>query len=154
MTVGSSTFAAGTYVGSTASDVGRIYGVDLGAVAAGGTDYIVLDSLLDSNGANGATAFALLRKAGAFWVVGTTGGTANATSPTEYLFAPGTIDAPSLDAPLWKFTGGGGVNNLDAAVVASAAGSTTVQVLAGGPGNIGVSGNGGQVYWHELVITQ
>jgi hypothetical protein len=34
-----------------------------------------------------------------------------------------------LDAPLWKFSGGGGVkNNLDAVVVASGAGSTMVQV--------------------------
>ena len=153
MTIGSSTFAAGTYVGSTASDVGRIYGVDLGAVAAGGTDYIVLDALLDNNVADGNTGSALLRKAGPFWVVGTAGGTANASAPTEYLFAPGTTGAPSLDAPLWRFTGGGGVSNLDAAVVASGPGSTTLQVLAGGPGNIGISGNGGQVYWHELVVT-
>ena len=154
MTVGASTFAAGTFVGSTASDVGRIYAVDLGAVMAGSLSYIVLDSLLDNDAANGATAFALLRKAGAFWVVGTTGGTANATAPTEYLFAPGTTDAPSLDAPLWKFTGGGGVSNIDALVVAADAASTTLQVLAGGPGNIGVSGNGGQVYWHSLKITK
>ena len=154
MTVGASTFAAGTYVGSTSSDVGRIYAVDLGAVSAGSQDYIVLDALLDNNAASGANAFALLRQAGPYWVVGTAGGAANATSPTEYLFAPGTTDAPSLDTPLWTFTGGGGVNNLDAAVVASGAGSTTVQVLAGGPGNVGTDGNGGQVYWHELVITQ
>ena len=153
MTVGASTFAAGTFVGSTASDVGRIYAVDLGAVMAGSQDYIVLDSLLDSNAANGAQAFALLRKAGPFFVVGSTGGTANASAPTEYLFAPGTTDAPSLDAPLWKFTGGGGVSNIDALVVASDAGSTTLQVLAGGPGNIGTDGNGGEVYWHELVVT-
>ena len=140
-------------MGSTASDVGRVYGVDLGAVAAGSLNYIVLDALLDNNAADGAAAFALLRKAGAFWVLGTTGGTANATSPTEYLFAPGTTDAPSLDAPLWTFTGGGGVSNIDAVLVASGADSATIQVLAGGPGNIGVSGNGGQVYWHQLVIS-
>ena len=154
MTVGSSTFAAGTYGGSTSTDVGRIYGVDLGAVAAGSQNYIVLDSLLDNNAANGASAAALLRKAGHYWVVGTAGGTANATSPTEYLFAPGTTDTPSLDSPLWQFTGGGGVNNLDAAVVTSGPGTTTLQVLAGGPGTIGSVSSGGQVYWHQLVITQ
>jgi hypothetical protein len=98
-------------------------------------------------------AWALVRKAGPYWVVGTTGGTANATSPTEYLFAPGTIDSPSIDSPVWSFTGGGSVNNLDVALVAAAPGSTTLQVLAGGPGNIGPDGNGGEVYWHELTIT-
>jgi hypothetical protein len=40
-----------------------------------------------------------------------------------------------------------------ALVTASAAGSTTLQVLAGGPANIGDDGNGGEVYWHELVVT-
>ena len=123
-------------------------------MVAGGSDYIVLDALLDSNVADGSTGSALLRKAGGYWVVGTAGGTGNATAPTEYLFAPGSTGAPSLDSPLWRFTGGGGVSNLDAVVAASGAGTTTVHVLAGGPGNIGISGNGGQVYWHELVITQ
>jgi hypothetical protein len=153
LTVGGSTFAAGSFAGGAYSNVGRFYAVDVGAAMAGGSDYIVLDSLLDNNIAAADVAWALVRKAGPYWILGTTGGTANATSPTEYLFAPGTVDAPSLDAPLWNFTGGGSVNNLDAALVASAAGSTTLQVLAGGPGNIGPDGNGGQVYWHELVIT-
>ena len=40
-----------------------------------------------------------------------------------------------------------------ALVTASAPGSTTLQVLAGGPGHIGPDGNGGHVYWHELTIT-
>jgi len=146
LTVGGSTFAAGTFVGGQWSNVGRFYAVDVGAAMAGGSDYIVLDALLDNNvQVNNAVAWGLVRKAGPFWVVGTTGGTANATAPTEFLFAPGAVGAPSLDAPLWSFTGGGSVNNLDAAVVASAAGSTTVQVLAGGPANIGPDGNGGQV---------
>jgi hypothetical protein len=154
LTVGGSTFAAATFVGGQYSNVGRFYAVDVGAAMSGGTDYIVLDSLLDNNvKVNNAVAWALVRKAGGYWVVGTTGGTANATTPTEYLFAPGTTDAPSLDAPLWTFTGGGSVNNLDAALVATAGGTTTLQVLAGGPGNIGPDGNGGQVYWHELEIT-
>ena len=153
LTVGASTFAAGTYVGGDYSNVGRFYAVDAGAVAGGGSDYIVLDALLDNNVNSHDLAWALVRKAGPYWVVGTTGGTANATSPTEYLFAPGTTDAPSVDAPLWSFTGGGSVNNIDVALVASAAGTTTLSVLAGGPGNIGTGGNGGQVYWHELTIT-
>lgn len=154
LSVGGSTFAAGTYAGGSYSNVGRFYAVDVGAVMSGGADYIVLDALLDNNAkVNNDVAWALVRKAGPFWIVGTTGGTGNATSPTEYLFSPGTTDSPSVDAPLWTFTGGGSVNNLDAALVASRAGSTTLQVLAGGPGNIGPDGNGGQVYWHELTIT-
>ena len=154
LTVGGSTFAAGSFVGGDYSNVGRLYAVDVGAAMAGGSNYIVLDSLLDNNiKMNNAVAWGLVRKAGPFWVVGTTGGTANATSPTEYLFAPGTVDSPSLDTPLWKFTGGGSVNNLDAAVVSSTPTTTTLQILAGGPCNIGPGGNGGQVYWHELTIT-
>ena len=154
LTVGTSTFAASSYSGGDYSNVGRFYAVDVGAVMGGGSDYIVLDALLDNNiKVNNAVAWALVRKAGPFWVLGTTGGTANATSPTEYLFAPGTTDAPSIDSPLWNFTGGGSVNNLDVALVSSSAGTTTLQVLAGGPGNIGPDGNGGQVYWHTLTIT-
>jgi hypothetical protein len=154
LTVNGSTFAAGTYMGGQWSNVGRLYAVDAGAVAGGGSDYIVLDAILDNNiKVNNALAWALVRKAGPFWVLGTTGGTANATSPTEFLFAPGTTDAPSIDSPLWTFTGGGSVNNLDVALVAAAGGSTTLQVLAGGPGNVGPGGNGGQVYWHQLEIS-
>lgn len=155
LTVGSSTYAAGTYVGSTSGNVGRFYAVDVSAAMSGGGggggNYIVLDALLDKDVSN--VGDALVRKAGPYWVVGTAGGNANATSPTEYLFAPGTTDSPSLDSPLWSFTGGGAVNNLDVALVSSTGGTTTLQVLAGGPGNIGTGGNGGQVYWHELVVT-
>ena len=151
LTVGGSTFAAGSFVGNSMSTVGRFYAVDVAAAMSGATDFIVLDSLLDKDTKN--LGWALVREAGAFWVLGSVGGDVNATSATEYLFAPGTVDAPSLDAPLWTFTGGGAVNNLDASVVASSAGSTTLQVLAGGPGNIGPDGNGGQVYWHELTIS-
>lgn len=151
MTVGGSTFAAATFAGNSNSNIGRFYAVDVGAVLGGATDYIVLDALLDKDTRN--YGWALVRRAGNFWVIGTVGGDANATAPTEYLFAPGTVDAPSLDAPLWSFTGAGAVNNIDVAVVSAAAGSTTLHVLAGGPANIGPDGNGGQVYWHELVVT-
>ena len=157
LTVGSSTFAAATYSGGQYGNVGRFYAVDAGAALSGAPDFIVTDAILDNNIAvNSALAWSLVRKAGGYWVVGTTGGTANATSPTEYLFAPGTTDAPSVDSPLWTFTGAGAVNNLDAALVASAAGTQTLQVLAGGPGNTGdgPDGNGGWVYWHSLTITQ
>jgi hypothetical protein len=151
LTVGGSTFAAGSYVGGANANIGRFYAVDVGAATSGSTDYIVLDALLDKASSN--LDWALVRSAGPYWVLGTAGGAANATAPTEYLFAPGTTDAPSLDAPLWTFTGGGGVNNLAAALVSSAGGTTTLQVLAGGPGNIGVDGNGGQVYWHQLEVS-
>jgi hypothetical protein len=48
------------------------------------------------------------------------------------------------------------VNNLDAALVSAAGGTQVLQVLAGGPGNTGdgPDGNGGEVYWHQLTITQ
>ena len=157
LTVGASTFAAATYAGGSYSNIGRFYAVDAGAVLGGQPSYIVTDALLDNNKAvNSALAWGLLRKAGSYWVVGTTGGTANATAPTEYLFEPGTTDAPSVDSPLWTFTGAGAVNNLDAALAASAGGTQTLQVLAGGPGNTGdgPDGNGGEVYWHQLTISQ
>jgi hypothetical protein len=152
--VGASTFAAATYAGDSYSTTGRFYAVDAAAVLSGAPDYIVTDCILDNNAAsNSALAWSLLRKAGSYWVVGTTGGIQNATSPTEYLFAPGTTDAPSLDAPLWTFAGEGSVDDIDAVVVASSAASTTVQVLAGGAANVGAGGNGGQVYWHQLEIS-
>ena len=155
LSVGNSTFAGCTFAGGSYSNVGRFYAVDAGAVFAGASDYIVTDAVLDNNIAtNNALAWSLVRKAGAYWVVGTTGGISNATAPTEYLFAPGTTDAPSVDAPLWKFTGAGSVNNIDAILEASTAGSQTLQVLAGGPGNTGPDGNGGEVYWHRLTVTQ
>lgn len=155
LTMGSSTFAGGGYYGSTAMNVGRFYAVDVDAALSGSPSFIVVDSILDNNSKNNSHnvwGFALVRSVGPFWVVGTLGGVENATSPTEYLFAPGTTDAPSLDAPLWKFTGAGNIDNLDAVLVASSAASTTVQVLGGGAGNPGAGGNGGQVYWHELEI--
>jgi hypothetical protein len=157
LTVGNATYAGSTYAGGSYSNVGRFYAVDCAAVLGGAPNYIVLDSLLDNNIAvNSALAWALVRKAGDFWVVGSTGGTSNATSPTEFLFAPGTTDAPSVDTPLWKFFGGGAVSNLDAALVASTPTSQTLQILAGGPGNTGdgPDGNGGEVYWHQLTVTQ
>lgn len=145
-------FAAFTYAGGDYSEIGRLYAVDADAVVAGSTDYIVLDSLLDSMPASKDVAWALVRSVGDYWAVGTTGGTANATLPTEYLFAPGTVAAPSLDAPLWKFTGGGSVNNIDAALISSTASADVIHILAAGPGNVGPDGNGGQAYWHELTI--
>ncbi len=151
LTVGGSTFAAGTYSGGAKSNLGRFYAVDAGAVAAGGSDYIVLDALLNDNEQNPCNA--LVRKAGPYWVVVSTLGIANASAATEYLFAPGTTDAPSVDSPLWTFSGGL-IDNVDVAVVAAkgaTAATTTLQVLTGGPG---VTGNGGQVYWHELVIAE
>ena len=156
LTVGASTYAAATFAGGDYSNFGRFYAVDAGAVLSGATDYIVTDALLDSNKDSKAVAWGLLRKAGSYWVVGTTGGISNATAPTEYLFAPGTTDAPSVDAPLWTFTGAGAVNNLDAALVSAAGGTQVLQVLAGGPGNTGdgPDGNGGEVYWHQLTVTQ
>ena len=157
LTVGSSTFAAATYAGGSYSTTGRFYAVDAAAVLSGQPSYIVTDCILDNNAAsNSALAWSLLRKAGSYWVVGTTGGIQNATSPTEYLFAPGSTDAPSVDAPLWTFTGAGAVNNLDAALVTSSPGRQTLQVLAGGPGNTGdgADGNGGEVYWHQLTVSQ
>ena len=156
LTVGKSILAGGAYYGSTAMNVGRFYAVDVGAALSGGSSYIVTDAILDNNSKNNTHnvwGFALVRGVGPFWAVGTLGGVENATTPTEYLFAPGTTDAPSLDTPLWTFSGAGSVDDIDAVVVASSAASTTVQVLAGGAANVGAGGNGGQVYWHELEIT-
>ena len=156
LTAGNSTLAGGAYYGSTAMNVGRFFAIDVGAALSGSSSYIVVDSILDNDSKNNphnVWGFALVRRVGQFWAVGTLGGVENATSPTEYLFAPGTTDSPSLDAPLWTFTGAGNINNLDAVVVASTAASTTVQLLAGGAGYVGADSNGGQVYWHELEIS-
>ena len=115
----------------------------------------MVDSLLDDdrkNNPHNVWGWALVRSVGPFWAVGTLGGVENATSPTEYLFAPGTTDAPSLDAPLWTFAGAGSVDDIDALFISSSPTSTTVQVLAGGAANVGAGGNGGQVYWHELEV--
>ena len=156
LTVGASTLVGGAYYGSTAMNVGRFYAVDAAAALSGASSFIVADAILDNNSRNNphnVWGFALVRAVGPLWAVGTLGGTANASSPTEYLFAPGSTGAPALDAPLWAFAGAGSVDDLDAVVVAAGAGSVTVQVLAGGAANVGAGGNGGQVYWHEVEVT-
>lgn len=99
---------------------------------------------------------ALVRAAGPYWVVGAVGGDTNATGTTEFLFAAGTPASPAL-APIWSFTGGGEINNIDAIFFpGSGSGKADViHVAAAGAGETsgGGTGNGGQMYWHKLTVT-
>lgn len=165
------TYGGATFVGDSYSTKGRFYAVDLdiaasGACArtstcvlqrmrwarAGSLDYIVADAILESDAHNIDNA--LLRAAGPYWVVGAVGGDTNATGATEFLFAPGTPASPAL-APLWSFTGGGEINNIDAIFTPGAGqGAGVIHVAAAGAGETsgGGTGNGGQMYWHQLTV--
>ena len=128
--------------------------VDADVALSGSEDYIVADSLLDNDvKQDSSLGWAIARTVGGYWVLGSLGGIGNATQPTEFLFAPGSTTTPAL-APLWAFTGAGGVDDLDALLVSSNATADVIQVIAAGAANTGGGGNGGQAYWHELTVSK